>query len=126
MAAEYHQKCLQRIWTGCGGGNSRQGLEIRVHSVSCCLCLPQQTLAFPSPCELSSSTWRSQTTTPNILFCLLLKIVFKVRALAILGKFLSFPGSLPCIHVIKLLLNFLLLTCLMSIEFYGQPKNLEK
>ena len=32
----------ERIWARGGGGNSREGLEIRVHSVSHCLCRAQQ------------------------------------------------------------------------------------
>ena len=31
------------------------------------------------------------------------------------GELLSFSGSLPCIYVIKLLFDFLMLICLMSI-----------
>ena len=78
-------------------GETGQGLEIRVHSVSYCLCVAQrtfvyQTFAFPSSCELPSSSLKSQTTTPNIHLCLQLKMVFKVRALAILASYSVFLG----------------------------------
>ena len=73
------------------------------------LCMTQQTViyqtfGFPSPWELLSSLLKSQITTPNILFCLQLKIVFKVRVLAILVY--HFSGSLPCLRVVKLLSDF--------------------
>ena len=55
---------------------------MRVHLMSYCLCVAQQTfvyqiLVFPSPCELPSSPLKSQTTTRNI-FCLWLKMAFPV------------------------------------------------
>ena len=51
-------------------GETRQGLEIRVLSVSHYLCLAQQTFiyqtcVFLSPYELPSSPVKSQSTTPN-------------------------------------------------------------
>ena len=53
-------------------------VEMRVHLMSYCLCVAQQTfvyqiLVFPSPCELPSSPLKSQTTTRNILFLSLAK-----------------------------------------------------
>ena len=77
-------------------GEAQQGLEIRAHSVSSCFCLTQQTFvyqtsAFSFPRKLPSSPLRSQTTTPNILLCLLIKMVFKVKALVI---FVSYSISL--------------------------------
>ena len=88
-------------------------------SVKILLCVPlslhgpgniYQTFAFPSPCELPSFTLKSQTTTSNILFCLCcqVKMVFEAKASVILVIF-CFPVSLPCIHAIKLLCDFLLL-----------------
>ena len=58
-------------------------------SVSHPLCRAQgtfvyQRFAFPSPCELPSSASKSQITTPRILLCVELKMVFKVRLTAIL------------------------------------------
>ena len=52
-------------------------------SVSHPLCRAQgtfvyQRFAFPSPCELPSSASKSQITTPRILLCVELKMVFKV------------------------------------------------
>ena len=82
---------------------TQQGLEIRFHSVSYCLCTAQQifiyqTFAFPSPCELPSSSLRSQTTTP--LLSLAVDGVYD-EGFGHFGELLSFPGSLPCVHVIK-------------------------
>ena len=37
------------------------------------------------------------------------------HALSHIGELLSFPGSLPCIHIIKFLFNFILFIGLMSI-----------
>ena len=39
----------------------------------------------------------------------------KFKGFSHFDEVLSFPGSLPCINAIKLLFNFLLLICLMSI-----------
>ena len=55
--------------------NSRQSLEITVHSVFHCHCMAQQiftqqTFAFPPSCQLLSSSLEKQTTAFNILFCL--------------------------------------------------------
>lgn len=55
--------------------NSRQSLEITVHSVFHCHCMAQQiftqqTFAFPSSCQLLSSSLKKETTAFNILFCL--------------------------------------------------------
>ena len=64
-------KYMGEVWWG----ETWQGLEIRVHSVSHCLCLDQQTFvyqifAFPFPCELPSSPLKSQITTPHNLLSL--------------------------------------------------------
>ena len=74
LKKSHHQRDLQRIWARCGGGTI-QSLEIRVHSVSHCDSMMHWisvfwTFDFPSSCELPSSPLRSQTTIPNILFCL--------------------------------------------------------
>ena len=42
------------------------------------------------------------------------------------GELLCSPGSLPWIHVVKLLLDFLLLTHLMSVELLEQPEEPRK
>ena len=90
LEQRYRQRYLQRIWARCGG-QTQQGLQIRVRSVSHCVCLAQkpfiyQTFAFSSPCQLPSSPLKSQTSTPNNLFCLQLRMVLKIRVLAILAK----------------------------------------
>ena len=64
---------------------TQEGLNIRVHSSSHCLFRAQQTFiyqtfAFPVPCELSFSPVKSQTTVPNILFCLQLAFLFSFLA----------------------------------------------
>ena len=58
---------------------------------------------------------KPQTTVTYILFCLWLSMVFKVGvSFSHFGKLLSFHGSLRCIRGIKIWIDFLLLTCLMS------------
>ena len=42
---------------------------------------------------------------PNASFCLQLQVVFKVAALGHFGKLPSFPGFLPCIQEVHMLLN---------------------
>ena len=86
-----------------------------------CLCRAQekfihQTFAFPSPCELPSSPLKSQTSTPNILFCLKLRWYLR-KGFSHLGELLSFLGYLPYIH----LFNFFLLICFLLMQFLGQP-----
>ena len=39
-----------------------------------------------------------------------------------LYELLSFPGFLPCIHVIKPLFGLLLLICLLPVQFLDQPE----
>ena len=68
-----------------------------------------QTSAFPSPSESRSSLLKSQTTTPNSLFCLWLQMVFKVRAWAILVT------QFPWISHIYMLCSFCLtFSCLTA------------
>ena len=73
-----------------------------------------QTFPFPSPCSLFSSPLKSQTTAHH-LFCLQLKMIFKARISAIVARYSVFLGSLLCIPIFKLLFDFLLLICLMSV-----------
>ena len=85
---DYGVRCSRDNWAG---------QKTRVHSVSHFLCRTQQTFvyqmsAFPSPCQLPSSLLKSQMTIPNLLFCLQLKMGFKVRVLAILVSDLVFLG----------------------------------
>ena len=64
------------------------------------------------------STLKPQTPIPNNLFCLWLKMALnalKVRVPAILASELGFLGSPSCIHVTKLLFDFLLLICLVNL-----------
>ena len=88
LSPEIYAKNISYVWWG------KQNLELGVHSVSHYLCRVQQTLvcstfAFPSSDELTSSHLKSQTTTFNILFCVLLKMIFKMKVLAILTGYFS-------------------------------------
>ena len=49
-------------------------------------------LLYHPPCELSSSSLKSQTDPPNILFCFQVKTVSKVRASVISTSFSIFLG----------------------------------
>ena len=85
------------VWSG----NRAWG---RVHAVSHFLCLAQQmfthqTFVFPSSCKLPFLPLKSQAPTTISSF------VFSCR----------WNLKDPCIHVIKLLFNFLLLTWFLSI-----------
>lgn len=85
------------VWSG----NRAWG---RVHAVSHFLCLAQQmfthqTFVFPSSCKLPFLPLKSQAPTSISSF------VFSCR----------WNLKDPCIHVIKLLFNFLLLTSFLSI-----------
>ena len=44
---------------------------------------------------------------PHLLSCLWQKMVFKAGFRGHFGELVSFPGPLPCIHVIKVLFDFL-------------------
>ena len=66
------------------------------------ICLPNISFFHLNQCQLPSSLLKSQTTTPNILFCLSVKIVFQVRGFVILACYPVFLG----IHAIKLCLIF--------------------
>ena len=84
-------------------GEIQQSLDIRVLSLSHCLCRAQQTFiyqtfVFPSQCELSSSPLKFQSTTANLLCSWRWYLRW---GFLLFGKLLSVPGSLPCIHVIK-------------------------
>ena len=61
-----------------------------------------QTSALSSPGKLPSSPLKYQTSTPQILFCLKLKIVFKLR---ISGIWVSYTVFLGLSHV-YILSNF--------------------
>jgi len=79
-----------------------QGLETKS---PVCILLPLQpqktyvykTFVFPSPCESPSFLLKSQPQTLNVLFGLLLLMVFKVRALDILVNYSVFLG-LFCVY----------------------------
>ena len=81
-------------WVWCG----KPGRACRSDSNLCpIVCMAHQTFmhqtfAFPSPYELPFSPVKPQTTIPNILFCLQVKMVFKVRTLAILVNHSVFHG----------------------------------
>lgn len=71
----------------CRQGGTQQSL-LKFLSGSSCLFLAQQmfihqTFTFPPSKQLSSSPFMSQTTAPNILSRLQLKVIFNVRGLAI-------------------------------------------
>ena len=57
-------------------GEIVEGLEINIQSVSRCFCMRQQAFIYQTfefffpPCELSSSSLKSQISTPNILLSL--------------------------------------------------------
>ena len=84
------------MWAGCGGGNSRLSLEIRVHALSHCLLGPAN-ICLPNFCS---------SLSPSIAFLLLqipdptsdlflghsLKMVFNVGVLAILASRSIFLG----------------------------------
>ena len=57
-----------------------------------------QRFAFPSPCELPSSASESQITTPKVLLCVELKMVFKVRLSAILVSYSVSLSSVQFSH----------------------------
>lgn len=87
------------------------------------LCLAQQTFvyltfAFLSLCELPFFTLKSQT--PSILLSFDEDGIYG-EGFRHLGKLLSFPVSLPHMHVIKRFI-FLQSINLMSIYFLGQPE----
>ena len=120
-----HQRYLQRICLSVVGEQSIYQFIL----CSMVICLAQQTSVyqtstFSSPGKLPSSPLKYQTTTPQILFCLQVKMVFKVK---ISGVWVSYKFSrpFPCIHIIKLCLTF---SCQsFSCEFNSQTsqKNLK-
>lgn len=59
--------------------------------------------------------------SPKVLPSTFSLVFSKVDSFGYLGKLWSFSGSLPH-YVIKPLLDFLLVICLMSIQFLGQPE----
>lgn len=79
-----------------------------------------QTSAFPSPCSCLLPL-SSPKSLPLISFSFLLRFFFfffKRRwyfrwGFSHFGELLNFPRSLPCIHVTKLLFDFLLFICLI-------------
>lgn len=71
----------------------------------------QQTLVFPSPCELPSFPSKSQTSIRNILFYLQLEMIFKVRVLPTLMSYSVFLG----LSHVCLLLTFCLIS---SVDLY--------
>ena len=101
-----------------GLGWWRQGLELRVYCVPFSLLGPQtfiyQAFAFPTPCQWPSFPFKSQTTTLNILLCLYLKMLFKVKVSVILASYCIFL-SLSHKNAIKLFFDFLLLIFLALI-----------
>ena len=116
LSSEISANTMGQVWCGKLGRAYRSEFACVLLSLQAQETFIFQTFAFPSPCELPSFPLKSQTTAPYILFCLQLKMVFKVRTVAISMSYSCiFPGSLSCIHIIKLLFAFLLLICLMSI-----------
>ena len=105
-----------RVWARCSGGNARD------QSPLCVL------LSLHDPANIY---------LPNIVFSIFTWIAFLPsevpkhypqhpllslvedgiwgEGFGLFGKLLRFPGSLLCIHGIKLLFDFLLLICVMSI-----------
>ena len=119
-STELSSEISETIWARLGRGNSaetRDQFTLFPLSLRDPADIYLPNICILSPWELPSSLSKSQITTPNILFCLLRKIIFKVKVLAILVSFCSL-GSLPCLYVIKFLSDFFfLLICLMSILF---------
>lgn len=109
------------VWTTCADGKEHSKVcLLKFLSMSHYLCpaniyLPNyQTFAFPPPCQLPSSPLRFQTILPNTFFCLQLKQVFTARVSAIWVSYWDcwVSQTYPCY---KLLCDFLLWTCLVSI-----------
>lgn len=97
------QKYLQRIWARCGGGGNRTQ---RSESVQCPIVstwlnnhLFTKHFHFHSHVNCLSPLWSSKPLSPASFF-LEPKMVFKMNFRHF--KLLSFSGSLPCVHVIKL------------------------
>lgn len=63
------------------------------------------TFTFPSLFQLPSSPWKSQTSTPNNLFFLYLKMVFLHLKVKVSVTFVSY-SVLPGLSHVYLLLNF--------------------
>ena len=105
---------------------TRKDCLLQFLSMSQCPCLGKQIYVyqpsvFPSPCHWPSS----QTTTPNILFCLQLKMIFKMRVLA---NWVNYSVFLGPSHVYMLLNFCLTFSCSSSsCQFHSQAtwKNVE-
>ena len=104
------------VWTRCVDREEPSKVALlKFLSGSRCLCRAQQTpvystCALPSPTPLPYSPLRSQTFSLVFSWRRYLRWNFHL-----FGKCLSLPGSLPCIHVITLLFDFLLLIYLTAI-----------
>ena len=107
----YHQRSLQRYGLG-WWGKLQAGPKDQYSIVSAWLF---QIVAFSSSCQLPTSPLQSQTTAPNILFCLQLKMVFKVRTQAIFVNYSVFLALTQLSMLLNFHLIFLLLICLISI-----------
>ena len=83
------------------------GRASRLASTLCPASTYLPNICFSVPCELPSSSLKSQTITLNIVFCLSWRWYLS-RGLRPLW-WVSSPASLPCIHAIKLLLAFSLI-----------------
>ena len=77
-----------------------------------------QTFDFPSPRQLPSSSLKFQTITLQQTLLSLVEDGIEGKGLARFGKFLSFPGCIPCYWTPV----FLLLICLMSILLFGPSR----
>ena len=62
-----------------------------------------------------------QTFTPQSIFCLQVKMIFKVKVWVVLSRH-CFSWFLPSVLITKLPFAFLLLLCLMSIQFLDQSE----
>ena len=80
-----HQAYLPRVWP-CVVGETQAGL--RVQRILCVPCIPN--ICFFICLSIAFLLFEVPKHCPNILFCLQLKMVFKVRALAILVSYSVF------------------------------------
>lgn len=99
----------------------------RVHSVSHCFGMTQQTFiyqtfAFPSLHESPSSLLKSQTTALNIFVPLQMKMAFKVRAWTVLVNYSVFLG----LSHVYVLLNFCLIISNQSVSCQSNSQNRQK
>ena len=82
------------------------------------ICLPN--IFFSISMSIAFLPLEVSNDCPQILFFSLAEIVFK--DFSHFGTLLSFPGSLPCIHVIKLLFDFFLVNLSHASLILNQPE----